>query len=344
MKRREMSEPETKEKGGNKRIVKIVLSVLLAVLLIGGGITYASISRLWGGLGFDPNEQLAEEAPDPDAPDLPEVSFVDGMVSEVAKGDCIDILLLGVDSRNPDKFTGRTDVTMYLRIDKKSKELKLVSFMRDTLVAIDGHGHNRINAAYAFGSIELAQKTMLNSVGLRPDYYMVVNFFGMEDIINAFGGVEVEVKKNELDSMNTSIYELNLVDKKNKVNSVKAGLQTLNGRQAVGYMRVRKPGGDAGRIARQQTVLSAIFSKATHVSAGQLPGLVQTLAKYVRTDIPVGKILDIVDTVRGLNADSIRVIRYPDVYVSGKYKSIESVVQPKDFEAEIKKMHGFLAD
>ena len=221
-------------------------------------------------LGFDENALVMEYETDEDADALPEASFTQGDVTNIAKTDNeIDILLIGVDNRDSDEFTGRSDVLMFMRVNTKDHTIKLVSFMRDTLVEIDGHGRNKINTAYAFGSIDLLYQTLKESYGLVPDKYMVVNFYGMEDIINALGGVDVTLESNELSSLNQSIEELNTIDGQNVSRVKSSGEQHLNGRQAVAYMRIRKPGGDAGRIARQQNVLKGLFSEAVNISGGE---------------------------------------------------------------------------
>jgi len=339
---------KTNEKSGiNKkafRILLIVLCVLLTILIVCGIYVWINYETITGDLGFDPNE--IEETDEENLGDYPEVTYSGGEVSDIIKSqENIDILLIGVDNRNESKFTGLSDVIMYLRIDTSSGKLKLASVMRDTLVPIEGHNHNRINAAFNFGSVELTKKTLQTNLGLVPDYYIVVNFYGMEDIIDALGGVDIELSDAEVDNMNSSIEEINGHDPKNSVSLIKeSGMQHLNGRQAVAYMRVRKGKGenDATRIARQQKVLSLMFEKAKKLSIDQLPGLISSMTDYVRTDIkPAGKMIDIASTIMGLNITEIDTFRYPEEYVYGEYKSMD-IIQPKDFAVEIKKLHDFI--
>jgi LCP family protein required for cell wall assembly len=231
---------------------------------------------------------------------------------------------------------------IYLRIDTNSNSLKLASFMRDTLVPIEGHSRNKLNTAFSFGGIDLTKKTFKANFGLEPDHYIIVNFYGMEDIINGLGGVDIDIKSNELPSMNSSIKEINGIDKRTNSDTLQsAGRQRLDGRQAVAYMRTRHPGGDAGRIERQQTVLSALFRKAKDIGLGQLPGLAGAMIQYVRTDIPLDKMIDIAGTIKGMEDGELQKFRYPLEYETGSYKKM-SVVQPKVFEDEIKKLHDFL--
>ena len=192
-----------KKKRSPKFKAMLAIFIILIILLLGFG-TYllldyfniGALSKIWGDLGFDESEIEVEYETDPGAEDLEQVDFVGGEVEEISKDKNVtDILLIGVDNRNSSKFTGRSDVLIVLRIDKTSGEVKLASFMRDTLVEIEGHDKNRINTAYNFGSIELAYNTMQRSFGIKPDYYMVVNFFGMEDIINSLGRCRCKYRK-----------------------------------------------------------------------------------------------------------------------------------------------------
>jgi LCP family protein required for cell wall assembly len=340
-----MNTINVKKQGGKRKTFKtllIVFCVLLA-LLIGCGIyVWVNYEKITGDLGFDPNNIAQED--EEDLGDYPEVTFRGGEVSELMKSQGnIDILLIGVDNRSVTKFTGLSDVIMYLRIDTKNGELKLASIMRDTLIPIEGHDYNKINTAFNYGGIDLTKKTLRSNFGLVPDYYIVVNFYGMEDIINALDGVDIELSDKEVAHMNGSIQEINDHDPDNSVSLVDgSGMQHLNGRQAVAYMRIRKVGSDIARIERQQKVLSQLFSKAKDINIGQFPGLIDTMSKYVRTDIkPASKMLDLASTIMGLKTSEIEKFRYPEDYEYGTYKS-KDIVQPKDFETEIKKLHSFL--
>ena len=326
------------------RTLLIILGILVAALV--GCVIYmgANVSKIWGDLEFDENDVVIEDDMEDSDKDLPEVTYQNGDIVNIGKaaGD-IDIMLIGVDNRDIEKFSGRSDVMIYMRVNTETKSLKLASFMRDTLVSIDGHGEKKLNTAYSFGSIDLLFRTYTENFGLTPDRYVVVNFYGMEDIINALGGVDIDVHSNELSSLNSSIREVNKNDPAGKSATVeKSGMQHLNGRQAVAYMRIRKPGWDSGRIERQQKVLKALFEEARNVSAGEIPALVNTLAQYVRTDVSIGSMMDIAKAVQGMQDSSLHTFRYPEEYAEGRYEGAGSVVQPKDFDTEYKKLCDFL--
>lgn len=329
-----------KKKKKPVKTLTIVICVL-AVLLIGTGVyIWTNISQIWG----KPDVEAGDEyETDPDASGLPDASYHGGTAPELQKNAGVtDILLIGVDNRQSGEFSGRSDVMIYLRVDKNNGSIKLASFMRDTLVPIDGHGKNKLNAAYSFGGIDLAKKTFKENFGLVPDYYIIVNFYGMEDIVEGLGGVDINIEKDELEWLNININEINNEDGgKDAENINKAGERHLNGRQAVAYMRIRHPGGDNGRIERQQTVLSALFKKAQDVGMSEVPGLIDSMVKYVRTDILLDKMLDIANTVKGMEDTELKKFMYPDDFEIGGYKGM-SIVQPKNFDTAIKSLQDFL--
>lgn len=335
-----------KPAGKRRRAIKTLVIVFctLVLVLIGSLIgLFVNISKIWGDLGAEMAVVSEEPEQDPDAQALPQVTFEQVEVPKLEKAsEVIDVMLVGVDNRDYTQFTGRSDVMMYMRIDTGKKTIKLVSLMRDTLVSIEGHGKNKLNTAFHFGSVDLAFRTLQENFGLQPDYYMVVNFFGMEDIIDVFGGVDVTVEQKEIKYLNTAILEINNIDKNKKVDYIdKAGEQHLNGRQAVAYMRIRKMDGDSQRVERQHKVLEALFTKAMNLSPGQIPDFLGAVVNYVRTDIPLGRMLDIASAVRGMEGSHLQTFRYPEEYKNGGYDGM-SVVLPVKTEEELAKMKNFL--
>ncbi len=340
-----MMEKAPRSKNKAMKALLILFGVLLVVLIGLGIFIWINYHKLTQDLDFDPND-ISEEPTSAETGSYPEVTYSGGDASEITKSNGVtDILLIGVDNREPSKFSGLSDVIMYLRIDPKKNSLKLASIMRDTLVPIQGHKYNRINAAFNFGGIELTKKTIKKSLGLSPDYYAVINFYGMEDLINAVDGVDIDLSKEEVTNMNDSINEINSIDPSHSVPLIKGGGVThLNGRQAVAYMRIRKVGTDTKRIERQQKVIFELFSKMKKTGMGQLPGLLSALAGCVRTDIkPADKMLSIASTIMGLNTKEIKTYRYPDEFEYGSYHSMD-IVQPKNYKKETSKLQKFLSE
>lgn len=330
-----------------RKIIKILLTALCVLVLSFIGcivLIYTNIAKIWEKPVVDPNTIAAVEI-DPEISGLPTNSGGNVKPIEQTEGT-IDILLIGVDQRKSGDFTGLSDVMIILRIDKEKKQLKLASFMRDTFVPIEGHNKNKLNAAYSFGQIDLAEKTFQQNFGITPEHYIIVNFYGMEDIIDDLGGVDITVDKGEeLEWLNININEINKEDPKHAVKNItKSGEHHLNGRQAVAYMRIRHPDFDSGRIERQQKVLTELFKKAKGIGLGELPGLIDSMVKYVKTDIGLGAMLDIANTIKSMEGTELKTFRYPEDYDNPTIKGAGSIVLPKDFDAEMKKLQDFLKD
>lgn len=157
----------------------------------------------------------------------------------------VSILLLGVDEREGDK--GRSDTMILLTINPEEESTKMVSIPRDTLVDIPGYGEDKINHAYAYGSEQLSVQTVESYLEVPVDYYVKINFDGFVALIDAIGGITVEVMYD---------CEYNGV-------ALEAGVQHLNGEEALTYCRCRKdtPEGDFSRQQAQQQVITATIDQ-----------------------------------------------------------------------------------
>jgi LCP family protein required for cell wall assembly len=172
-----------------------------------------------------------------------------------------DWLLVGSDSRagltnketkklHVGHAAGQRTDTIILLHKPSSGPATLVSLPRDSYVPIPGHGHNKLNAAYAFGGAPLLVRTVEMVTGIRIDHYAEIGFGGFVGMTNAVGGVKLCPARN-------------INDKKSGLH-VKKGCQTMDGATALAYVRARyfDPKGDLGRVQRQQQFLSAVFAKA----------------------------------------------------------------------------------
>ena len=126
-----------------------------------------------------------------------------------------NIALFGLDSRNGE-FTGRSDVIMILSVDNKHGKLKLTSILRDSELTIEGEGNDgsylnyvdKINAAYFYGGPELAIRTINQNFGLDIRDYVTINFANMASIVDAFGGVDIELTAEEVEAVNDNLWAL----------------------------------------------------------------------------------------------------------------------------------------
>ena len=203
-----------------------------------------------------------------------------------------NIALFGIDTGREKYESAHSDAIMVLSIDKAYKKIKLTSFMRDTYVEIEEHGKDKLNAAYALGGPELAVKTINQNFGLDITDYAIVDFVGLSNIIDAMGGVEVEVKEQEIQEVNKYMKEVAEIKKEKATPVKKAGAQLLNGNQATAYARIRKVGeGDFDRAERQKNVLSALYKKLEDQGITKYPGIVAALLPYVKTSLSAGEIV-----------------------------------------------------
>lgn len=176
-----------------------------------------------------------------------------------------NILLIGNDSRNNDE-SGRSDAMMLLSISGKTNSIHITSLLRDIYVEIPGHGSNRLNAAYAYGGAELLMETIEANFDIEVNRYMQVNFEAFANLVDAVGGVDLELTNEEVKLVNGYLWEYNILLGRPEGTDYFAegvsGMVHLNGPQALSYCRNRYIGNDFGRTERQRKVLSAMIGKA----------------------------------------------------------------------------------
>ena len=215
-------------------------------------------------------------------------------MDNLAPGDRLslkkNIIVLGVDERAEEHDVGRSDTLFVVMFDTKNKAASLLSVPRDTRVRIKGHGWDKINHAYAYGGRELTQKTTEELLGIKINNYVMVDFKGFVGLVDAIGGVDINVEKN-----------MNYYDTWDGFRiDLKKGMQHMDGKTAIQYVRYRDEEGDIGRIRRQQHFIMAVYDRIT--SANMLlhiPGLAKQLTNMVKTDLPL---TDMVDLGRALHA------------------------------------------
>lgn len=205
--------------------------------------------------------------------------------AEEVSDEALDVLVLGVDQRpSEDEGTAsRSDTMMLVRITPATGEVKLLSVPRDLYVEVEPGVKDKINSAYAYGGVEQATSAIERLTGVTVDNYAIVDFEGFEQIIDALGGVRVDVGSG-------------LFPEKWQMGE---GLQRLNGHKALLYARYRgTPRADLDRIDHQQKLLAALRRQAFRwITVTKLPGIVKTANDNVDTDlgvwqaIPLGRAL-----------------------------------------------------
>ncbi len=201
-----------------------------------------------------------------------------------------NIALFGIDARN-DSFRGLSDSIMIISVDANHNSIKIISVMRDSLVKVDGYGHQKINAAYNIGGAELAVKTLNQTFNMDITDYATVDFVSMANIIDVVGGIEAELTEKEVANANKQIREMARQRKTPKDEIQQAGKQTLSGIQAVAYARIRKTAtvngtnNDFGRTERQRYVMEQLFEKALKLDVRKYPAMIKALLPHMRTSL-----------------------------------------------------------
>ncbi len=198
----------------------------------------------------------------------------------------INVLLLGGDSRMVAKSdVPRSDSMLVASIHPITKKAYLFSILRDTYVAIPGHGEDRINYALTLGGPELAMKSVSDLLGIPIPFYVYTDFQGFIALIDALGGIEIDVEKNMryADSADDHLFDIQL----------KKGMQHLDGKMALQYVRFRHDAmSDFSRSDRQRKFLTALISKLqSGWSFIRLPKMLHAVYPFVETNISVSEML-----------------------------------------------------
>jgi LCP family protein required for cell wall assembly len=245
--------------------------------------TYKTSERLAASRSREPttkNQSARRAAPEIRREDaVREARHVAGAQPEGASGDPLDVLVLGVD-RRPDAAEGsstRSDTIMLVRVTPATGEVKLLSVPRDLYVEVEPNVEDRINTAYAYGGVDQARAVMEDLTGVDIDNYVIVDFEGFEKVIDAIGGVTVDV--------GSRVFPENM--------HMGEGREHLNGSKALRYARYRgTPRADLDRIDHQQKLLKALRHQALRWNTiTKLPGVIEIADENVNTDLGVLQVI-----------------------------------------------------
>ena len=252
----------------------------------------------------------------------PSISNNDSEFKEVE--GITNVLLIGVDARDLDEPC-RSDSMIIATIDNNNKKVKLTSLFRDTLVDIPGHGEAKLNSAYMLGGPELLLETVKETYNISIDKYIIINFWGFEAIVDYIGGIEVDVKDYQLEELNKYIGEST---GGNDCPVEEAGVQTLNGKQALSYARIRYNVGDEyERTDRQREVIFKVVEKLQNTKPSKYLGIMNTMLEYIRTNIDPLEALNMAYTIYKFPSLEMEQLQIPLVALSEtrNYKELGSV-------------------
>lgn len=315
-------------------IVLVILVVLAGALAAFGGFELSKINRLGASI-------FTKEDFDQDASGADTIQAVDWGKAHVAtKVDgVVNILLVGQDTRGEQRQ--RSDSMIILSINKNTKQMTMVSVMRDLYVQIPGYSDNRINSAYAFGGFELLDATIEQNFGVVIDYNVEVNFNGFKDIVDKVGGIDVDLTEEEVEYMNSAkfVHTMNYKGKQN----FKTGTNHLDGAQALCYARIRRVGDDFARTQRQRTIIQTVYKKAKEESWTKLLGIYESVADDLTTDMDPLQLVSIAFSGYNMGLDSLNSYRVPS---DGSYRNETinrmMVLVPKDWNATRSEIKEYL--
>lgn len=253
-----------------------------------------------------------------------------------------NVALFGVDSRDGDLGEGnRTDCIIVASLNNKTKEIKMVSVYRDTLLDLSEGTYQKCNAAYSYGGPVLAINMLNMNLDLDIQDYVTVDFGAIADAVDLLGGIEIEVTEEELPYINQYIPETANSAGKAANLLQSAGLQKLDGTQATTYARIRSTaGGDFTRTERQRLVIEKMFEKAKMADIGTLNAIIDKVFPQVSTSFTLPEILKYASAYSEYKLTGN--MGFPEDKYTDMLSEIGSVVVPDDLTSNVAKLHEFL--
>lgn len=306
---------------------KILISILAVILIILGSMSVYSyyLSSKVERVKIDRNEVVNT------GKDVPKEA-----------NDVITIALFGSDFSEIYDVSS-ADATMLLSIDTKNNKIKLGSLMRDIYLDLLDGGKMNLNYTILDGGPSSILKAINYNFNLNVDKFVQVDLERLPKIIDALGGVEMEITEDELQYINGYIDN---IDKKNETKTehiYSAGTQLLNGTQASAYCRIRYTAGrDFKRTERQRDVLNALFVKFKDISLTEVPGMINNILPLVTTNLSNSEIISISTKALGMGLSNIEQGRFPsdgNIISAGFTDMYHTNI---DIEETTKELHQFL--
>lgn len=302
---RRAGKKRNRKKGGAKKVFVTVLSLILVAAL--GIIAYALIMMSRLDRADTANTQSYVEQPS-DAPAW-------GVISD---SKITNILLIGID-KNDDGSDGRSDTNMLISIDNNQKTIHLVSFLRDTYLAIPTVGKTKLNSAFAHGGAGLTMQTLENNFRINIDKYISVNSENFSTIIDKMGGLDINMSKAVCDAEN-----------RNMGSHLKPGVNHLDGRLSLYYARIRETDSDFGRTGRQREVVELMIKKMMTLNPLEVNKIMYDYLPYVKTNLSDVELLYLASVAGPVSKYEMKTMHVPNenTYEDKKIKDIGLVLVP----------------
>lgn len=256
--------------------------------------------------------------------------------------DVTNILLIGCDTRKKGG-TGRSDTIILISINDDTNTITATSILRDIYLQIPGKKYDRINAAYAIGGPKLLMETIEQNLKIQVDRFAAVDFYAFIDIVDAIGGITLDVTEAEIPAINAYVAEINLLtDQEESIDQLtEAGTLLLNGKQTLGYVRDRYIGNnDFERTARQREVLKKIFDGVKGLSLTKINSLLNIFLPQVTTNLTEDELFSLILDIPSYTKYDFEQWSIP---INGSYKNMRisnKAVLGIDFERNIKELQS----
>ena len=316
----------------NKVIVLLTAEVALALVLIYVAYTVffkVDVTKV-GKVNMD--EQVITE------------SINEGVADNEQMEGYTNLALFGVDSREGEltKKT-RSDTIIICSINNENGDIKLCSVYRDTYLNLSNDEYTKCNAAYAEGGPEQAISMLNMNLDMDIEDFITIGFRGLSDVVDALGGVTIEVTDAEISHLNN--YQSTMATEMNRSYTpvTSSGVQTLDGLQATAYCRIRYTAGDDFRRAeRQRTVLMACLDKAKTMSYSQLEEVANKAFGETYTSLDLSEILALLKNVANYNVVDNNGFPEESMRATGTIGKKGSCVVPVDLQSNVTWLHQFL--
>lgn len=305
---REPGYKSRRRKGTARRVTVLVLSMLL--LLGGAGLLYYySILDSLNYRALEPSDTT----PTSNISESTSISVTPGGATLLSSDNVLNILLFGQDTPASEEDHGRSDTTILLSIDNVNKKLKLTSFQRDTYVSVPGYGDNKINSAFTYGGEKLSIDTIEANFGVKVDKYATVDFSSFRQVIEALGGVDIELTVEEIEYINAQIDVNDQLDDTSFLQYdpyLEKQTMHLDGYQALWYARDRGEenlggnpnysfsGDDWDRTSRQRNLIMTVVKNLREdASLTELVAVANRIGPLITTNLKKGDITFLVSNM-----------------------------------------------
>ena len=309
-----------------KKIGVIFVSMLLVIVIGGGAAAAAYVTSKM---------------------DKMEVKQLDANKLEINQGvehktGYLNVALFGVDSRKASLGKGtRSDTIMIASLNQETGEVKISSVYRDTLLQQSDGTYNKANAAYSFGGVEGAVALLNKNLDMNIEHYVTVNFNALSDVIDALGGLDIEMTHEEA-LLTNGYYEetAKVTGREYEVVNGNEGLIHVNGGQATSFCRIRyTKGDDFKRTERQRMVIEKVVEKLQSANLATINKIIDDVFEEVGTNFTMTEILSYAKDFKKYKLGE--TVGFPYNVSTGTLSGIGSTVIPTSFTSDVQQLHQF---